>query len=760
MQETNSLESGLRLVLRRLFFEGAPASARTSAFTAKETVAILFLLLAVMVAAYRTMIFSGFVKTPGGGDSALVGYLLEHDWRWLSRQPHHTGLFSPPAFYPQPGTMAYSDLHLGSLPFYVAWRVVGLRPQTAFQFWVLTVSIVNFAAAYLLIRILVKCSASASAIAAVLFAFGSPRMVQIGHPQLLPGYFVVGAVVGLWILFTGRPQISSGNRVWFGTLLTTGSTVAQFYTGYYYFWFVIFCAAPALIYALAVSSLRNTLFVFFETWWRPVFISMLLGGLVLLPAARPYYWSLKQVGGRSFSEVAQFLPSPLTWLYQGPERGIYGLVNCWWFGIAQDYRGTEMYCGIGLLSTVLSIAGLLKFRHRPAIALAAFVSAIVILTTVSWHGFSLWRYIYAFFPGAQAVRVISRFAIFLLLPQALGVALAIDWLARRTSPTLALACGLGVFAEQAGSFNTHYYDKTQFEAATQSVVQALPGQCQTLLFSCSWTVSAPWMHLIGMWAELASGIPTLNGYSGQRPPGWPLDNVAITDRFDRLRLYEDIQSWMLAHPAQIENVCWLSPGVATTETRQSQELYRNFGRVGFWPGVTLKIQTDLIQSRDLHGEGFAVRRAYLALVGRFPRGSELSPAPLEMAVQEIMASTEFRERERFVFEAYRLLFQHDPTLRAWLHGVEDLAAKRKSRLQLLDEWKNSRECQIDANCRGMTTDTVIGNALASLPRARSEHDSLVLLYYCLLGRAPVPPESVHSPVIRSVLLAETNLKTR
>jgi hypothetical protein len=380
---------------------------------------------------------------------------------------------------------------------------------------------------------------------------------------------------------------------------------------------------------------------------------------------------------------------------------------------------------------------------------------VVILTTSSWHGFSLWRYIYSIFPGSQAIRVTSRFGIFLLLPAAMGLAVAIDWLARRVSAIVALVCLLAVFAEQAGSFNsdTFFYNKDQFQAATVSVEQALRGDCQSLLFS--WTagsMSTMWAHLLGMWAGLDSEVPTLNGFSGQTPPEWPLGDVTIADRFDRLRLFEGIRIWLLKHPSKIDNVCWVTPGIRTFPGQQSKELYLSFGRVGFRPAVTSKTQTDLIFNRDLHGEGLAVRRAYLALLGRLPRQPELSAAPVEIVVEYIMASPEFRGRERFVFEAYRMLFQHDPSLPVWRYAVEDLGAKRKSAAQLAEEWKGSQECRINSGCTGTTTDALIRKAQGELPTEESEHDYHVLLHYCLLGRAPSVSESDDGPAwIRSVL---------
>ncbi len=71
------------------------------------------------------------------------------------------------------------------------------------------------------------------------------------------------------------------------------------------------------------------------------------------------------------------------------------------------------------------------------------------------------------------------------------------------------------------------------------------------------------MHLLGMWAGVASGLPSLNGYSGQVPAGWPLGDVSIGDDQDRKRLTSAIKTWIRLNPGEIENVCWIAPGASS-----------------------------------------------------------------------------------------------------------------------------------------------------------------------------------------------------
>jgi hypothetical protein len=689
---------------------GSPNQSR-SVPQAHEALWVFLLLAVTLLAAHHNLFLSGFTDTQGGGDSVLANYLLEHDWRWLTRQPLDAHLFTPPIFFPQPGTLAYSDLYLGLLPFYAPWRAIGASPQTAFQLWMITVSSLNFLAAYLLLRLLLKTGALASGIGAVLFAFGSPRLMQIGHPAMLEGFYVVGAMAGLWILFREPPEALTSRRVWTAGLLLVLSAVAQFYSAFYYAWFMAFCGATALLFALLVPSLRHPLLAFARRWWLVALGCTGIGLLLVAPAALPYYLTGKQLGLHPYAAVATFLPGPLSWFAQGPEHWLYGPLNSR-LGIDQNYGGQEKFLGIGFITTALVVGAFLKFHRKPVIRIWMFTSAVAIITSLTWEGFSLWRFVYLVFPGAQAVRAISRFGLFLLLPASMGLALSIEWLSERRGPALAMLCIVVAFIEQAGVYNQPaIYTKQQVQASADAVTHALVPECQTFLFSwITGATSDPWMHLIGMWAGLSSNLPALNGYSGQVPRPWPFQSVGIANRFDRVRLYDGIRSWMLNHPREIGNVCWVTPGTS---------------------------QADVIRREDLQIEAFTIRRAYLGLLERLPRDSEVSKqANAGVLLQSILHSPEFRERERFAFAAYRSMFARDPSLAVWLAATEDLASNRRSREQLIDEWQRSDECRAVRACSGAAPDDLIRKAVGNFSPQENEHQDRVLLYYCLRQRAP------------------------
>ena len=268
-----------------------------------------------------------------------------------------------------------------------------------------------------------------------------------------------------------------------------------------------------------------------------------------------------QLPGAPAPDVCASPFAPAAWLAQGPDHLLYGPLNRR-AGIGRDFGGQEMFDGIGLVTTVLVLAAFILFRRRVPVMIWAVVCAVVLGSTLTLAGGSLWRLVYDFYPGAQAIRAVSRFGVFLLMPGAMALALSIDWVATRVSPMIALGCVLAVFAEQAGSLSgSSSFPKAALQGQVDALVHQLDPDCKSLVVSFPrGTTSVPLMHLFGMWAGMSSGLPTLNGYSGQVPAGWPLGDVSIADDADRTRLSSAIKNWMRLHPAEIENVCWIAPG--------------------------------------------------------------------------------------------------------------------------------------------------------------------------------------------------------
>jgi hypothetical protein len=489
----------------------------------------------------------------------VINYILEHYYLWLTNTAFHRSLWSPPIFYPQHDTAIYTELMLGALPPYALWRMFGAGPLTAFQLWVITVSALNFIAGYWMLRGLFRCGWIGSAAGALLLTYGSPRLVRLGDPQFWPAFYMVMAFAGLYMLFMRDPAELTARRVYAGLALFLGGFSLQLYTSFYCAWFVVFATTLGLLFASLLSAPRSHLLNFLRRWWRTSLCAMALAAILVAPYVEAGWSMYRQSGGRNYAEAERYLPFLKTWIAQGPHHMLYGgLTRLAGFG---PYEA-EKFNGIGLITTVLVISAFVLFRGRPVVRLWGLVALSAILLCYKWPGgFSLWRFVYSGFPGAAGLRAISRISVFLLLPASIAVALAVDRIGTRVSGIAAIACLVAIGLEQAGSLNdVRDFRKDSTQASIRLVARTIRPECRTFIFSWSRDLTTPEiMHVMGMWAQLDAGIPTLNGYSGNVPPGWPLMDVAVTHFADRARVLNNIERWASSHAMDIKNVCWVLP---------------------------------------------------------------------------------------------------------------------------------------------------------------------------------------------------------
>ncbi len=508
------------------------------------------------VMAFHPIIFSGFARMETDpSDTRHLNYVLEHGFRWLLSRPGHTELWSPPIFFPEKNIAAFSETLLGVLPFYVPWRVIGMQPDTSFQSWILTVSLLNFAAAYLLLARFLGIRPLGACLGAFLFSFGSPRVVQSGHQQVIPQFFTITAVIALVALF--RPaadQEPRSRRVfWIGVFFA--SLVAQFYAGFYLAWLFLFGLCVAGIGALFVAGTRRRLTFLVSRHWLAIGVSALLATLGVMPMARHYLEAASVVGYRSFEEATLFLPPVKAWFNLGPYSWLYGSLSRGPLFSKMLFEW-EKRLGVGLLTTLVVAYGLLRARGRPGVRiLLGSAIALIVLATRFPGGHTLWKAIFEVFPGARAIRAVGRVAVLLLLPAGIGVAYAFDYASRAGRKAVMLLVAVLVVVEQGQTMPS--YDKNVVRRDVATIGRQIPKRCEAFFVVFPGDHKSIWETQVdAMWAGMETGLPTVNGYSGNVPPGWEsLFNNQIHGPRDDKRIRRALQSWLRSHGRDPAEAC-------------------------------------------------------------------------------------------------------------------------------------------------------------------------------------------------------------
>jgi hypothetical protein len=412
------------------------------------------------------------------GDTRFVHFLLEHGWRALTGSGSYWDL---PIFYPDGhNTLAWSENLTGVAPLYWLWRAVGFSEDAAFQLWLPTLTTLNFVAGYFLLRRPLALSRVASSVGAWLFAFAALRTNQMAHQQLMPVFFSAWAVHALVRLHQ--------TKRWGWAALAGAAVGGQLVASVYLGWFLVFGLGLFGLCGLSVACQR-------AMFWRHAFSAVVAGALFL-----PIYVHYRSTGFHwTYEDAAPYVAQWRDFLRFGP--------GSW---LSSDDTNIEHRLGLGLVTAAASVAGLVLSRRWDLLRASA---ALCVLAVMCWP--LVWRFV----PGASGVRTPCRVLELLLFPAAIGLALLVERLPRMPPELWGLLLA-AVFVEQG--VTTLSFDKAENRRHIDSVAAKVHTSCEAFIYGSEHPRQPrDYYQLDAMWASLETGVPTVSGYSGHMPPGWP-----------------------------------------------------------------------------------------------------------------------------------------------------------------------------------------------------------------------------------------------
>jgi hypothetical protein len=473
-----------------------------------------------------------FTAVPGHvGDARFNSVVLEHFYRLLTGQDKD--IWTLPLFYPFKGTLAFSDNLFGTAPVYALFRFLGVSRAIAVDLWFTIGFIVNYAVTYHVTRRF-GFSPIAAAFAAFAFTFALPMLEQETHMQLVYRFACPLAFFALWEAFQQRRLIVLASAVFW--------LVVQFYCAFYLGIFL----GIVLLFAglgLLVSEWRGLgQMLRSPAAEKPVALVLrLVLALASLAALAwlmwPYlYYSHLYNLHRDWGGIMPFLPELWSYLMTDREPYVAPVLS-----LLVDHMRNEHQLFLGLPLLALLVMGAVRaVLTRSTLGLVALLIIVLgFVLTIAIGDNSLYWYVWKL-PGISALGAPGRLILVVLLPISLLAAIAIEWLwgiARAADPARGIAivvlvlAGGGTLAE-LGFYRPDWRSIAAWDGREAAIMSQLPAKLPAdaiLLLTSPPGVEFYWpTDVTAMVVAQDLGIVTLNGYSGNFPPGYTDSRRGVT----------------------------------------------------------------------------------------------------------------------------------------------------------------------------------------------------------------------------------------
>jgi hypothetical protein len=504
---------------------------------------------------FYPLLASGGARLPGGPhDPRHLNWVLEWHFLCATAEPICERWLSPPVFYPVEETLASTDLMLGQVPPYFAARLAGFGPELAHQATIGVFLAGGFVAGSWFLRAILGAPLAVAGLGAFLFAFGAPRTAQVSHPQLVP-FFALPLVLGglALALGIGVPERPPRRAGW---ILAAAAFAFLFAASANLAWLFLFWLTLVALAALAVPLCRRTILGALRRDVAVLAAALLLLAALTLPIL-PLYGDAKASFGAATAfeeQVRPLLPRPVSWIRLGPGSWQGGLLPDLGANLALRW---EHSLGIGFVTLLLCLAGAAIGWSDPWGRALTFGSGVAIAVVTAWPGgIEIWRVVHAAVPGAASVRAAGRIALVLLLPAA--IALVALWKARAAAlPPFALAAlALVVVLEQGRAVADRAVGPLR--ARVDAIARAVPTSCDAWFASIEGGPGNPTLYQINaLWATLANGKPTLNGYTSYPPRDWPLWRARLTSPAEIEAQRIALRSWIDRNALHALRICWV-----------------------------------------------------------------------------------------------------------------------------------------------------------------------------------------------------------
>ena len=620
---------------------------------------------------HSTQFFSGFDRFFGDrGDVRGFVYFCEH---WYHSILGKASLFNPGIFYPTKRTLAYSDLLFGFAAPYSFFRALGFSMFTSTELMIILLTFFAYCIAFVLLYRTLGFGLVPSCAGAMFFAFNSPKFHQLTHLQL-QYVLLLPLIFALVITFAKRVDTMDQRKAAWLLSLTAVCLNLQLTTTFYYAWYFTIWTILFLLLALAFRGSRDFIITTIRKFWRAFAIGAVVFLIGFIPILLVYLPAVRAGSWYRFDFVMEMIPDWRALLSMGDGNYVWGWFYKRLIGDPRPSTWGELMVGIGLVPSLawiaLTVASVwfIKTGRRatsPRELGLLFLGIMILATSIffmlgfKFGSYSAWQYIYEYFPGAGAIRAVSRYVIFLTLPMSIafayGLQKALQFAAGKRALTVAvlLVAAFGVF-EQFGVPRVHGagFSTSVEETYLKTMAAKLTSDCNAFYVAPGphATHAVAEYHYDAMMISIMSRVKTLNASSSQFPRDWNfylfknpdyeskvkewIDSQKISGKVCRLELYPEVEAFDPHTPSPVDDPEFFV-----------RQLYRDFAGQEPEPEVIAsqvekirncrphdetceraQVAFKIFLGTGFHERGFLILRMYQASLGRMPRYEEFMDA--------------------------------------------------------------------------------------------------------------------------------------
>lgn len=461
---------------------------------------------------FGKMFASGMALYPTDpADPRYSEVVFEHSWRWVKGEVPE-GYFELPMGYPVEHMLAHSEPMLSFAPVFWMFRAMTFAPSTSHQLWMFAIALLNFVAFYLLMKHSLRLDSLAASAAGFLFAFGLPRVAQMGHSQLWPQFYIVLVLWGVHAMLS--ESASARSRQWGAPAVIVGF-VLQAWGCLYNGVFLVYACLAVGLFALLHSSWRSRALGSLRETRLAGIACIVIALICLLPLLQMYL----PIAGTTaaWDEVESRLLQPRlgSLLYVWNQSWFYSWMTTR-TSLGQLPALHEQALGMGFLTTGVVLYTWVRNWGEPAARAIALVIFLLFLPVIMWPGdLTLWPFLHGQLPGLSALRATSRLGILLLIPAsaALGVFLQQRSLSGRREVWIAITA---LCLLEQGS-DTRSFLKEPYQRVVQQIADNVDPEAEAFYYIGAGLTPHWFSQIDAIAASQLAGVPTINMYAARTP---------------------------------------------------------------------------------------------------------------------------------------------------------------------------------------------------------------------------------------------------